>query len=200
MDNTFKRMELGFLLNNGSRYMSSLNVLALDYLIALYPMTVTVVVFVILELHNHGFKPVMVICRPFQRVFARFRKDRNLRTSLIDAFVTFFVLSTTKLLFVSLNFLVYSNLYTPHGEIVGTRLYEDASIEYFGPHHTLFGLLALMVIFLLIFLPVCLLVFYEFRCCQRCLIKTRLKSHVIMDLMHSNQYYKDGSDGSVDCR
>ena len=179
----------------------TLKVLALDYLIAVYPMTVTVVAFVILELHNRGFKPVMCICRPFYRVFARFRKDWNLRTSLIDAFVTFFVLSTTKLLFVSVNLLVYSNLYTPHGEIVGTCLYEDASVEYFGPKHTPFGALAVMVIFFLMILPVCLLVFYESKCFQRCLIKTRLKNRVLEDLVYSfNQYYKDGSDGSMDCR
>ena len=179
----------------------TLKVLALDYLIAVYPMAVTVVAFIILELHNRGFKPVMFICRPFYRVFARFRKDWNLRTSLIDAFVTFFFLSITKLLFVSVTFLVHSHLYTPHGEIVSTRLYEDASMEYFGPTHAPFGALAVMVIFFFMILPVCLLVFYESKCFQRCLVKARLKNSVLEDLVQSfNQYYKDGSGGSMDCR
>ena len=164
-------------------------------------MTVTVIAFSILELHNRGFKPIMIICRPFYQFFARFRKDLNLRTSLIDAFVTFFVLSTTKLHFVSFNLLIYLYLYTPNGNTVGICLYEDPSIEFFGQTHTPYGVLAVVVLAFLIFLPVCLLLFYKMTCCQKCLAKTRLKGSVLEDLIHRfNQYYKDGSDGSVDCR
>ena len=39
--------------------------LALDYLIAVYPMIATVVPFFKLQLHYHGFAPVLLICRPF---------------------------------------------------------------------------------------------------------------------------------------
>ena len=75
---------------------NSLQLLALDYLIAVYPMIVTVVAFFILQLHYHGFGPVLLICRPFQRMFARFRQGWNLHTSLIDAFITFLYLIHNK--------------------------------------------------------------------------------------------------------
>ena len=180
---------------------SSLQVLALDYLIAVYPMAITVTAFVILELHDRGCKPVLFICRPFHRVFAWFRKEWSLRTTLIDAFITFFVLSITKLLYVSMNFLRYVYLYTPNGQAVHTRLYDDASIEFFGSTHYLYGILGIMVILFFIILPIFLLVFYGTNCCQRCLQRTKLKSRVLEDFMYTfNQYYKDGNNGTIDCR
>ena len=104
---------------------NSLQVLALDYLIAVYPMIVTVVAFFILQLHYHGFGPVLLICRPFQRMFARFRQGWNLHTSLIDAFITFYVLSTTKILHVSISILSSVQLHDAKGNNLGYYWYED---------------------------------------------------------------------------
>ena len=180
---------------------TSLQVLALDYLIAIYPMAVTVIAFILFGLHNCGFKPIMVLFKPFHRIFARFRQEWNLRTSLIDAFITFFLLSTTKLFCVSVNFLVSVALYAPNGQITDIRLYEDANIEYFGAVHYPYGILALLVSFLLILLPIALLLFYNTTCCQRCLVKTKLKSYLLQEFMDAfNRYYKDGSNGTIDCR
>ena len=180
---------------------NSLQVLALDYMIAVYPMVVTVVAFTILELHNRGFKPVMCMLRPFYSVFARFRKEWNVRTSLIDAFVTFFILSTTKLFHVSVSLVLGVILHTSNGKAVDLHLYVDATIEYFGPTHRPYAILAIFVTFFLLVMPVCLLLSFQFTCCQRCLTRARLKGYVMDEIMFTfNQYYKDGTEGSMDCR
>ena len=180
---------------------NSLQVLALDYMIAVYPMIVTVIAFTILELHNCGFKPVMCILRPFYYVFARFRKEWNLRTTLIDAFVTFFILSTTKLLHVSVSLLLCVILHRSNGKAVDLHLYVDATIEYFGPTHRPCAILAIFVTFFLLVMPVCLLLSFQFTCCQKCLTRARLKGYVLDEIMYTfNQYYKDGTEGSMDCR
>ena len=181
--------------------LNSLQILALDYLIAIYPMIVTVIAFLVLELHNRGFGPVLFVCRPFHRAFANFRRGWNLHTSLIDAFITFFVLSTTKLLHVSVSLLLSVTLHDAEANTFHHYWLEDASIQFFGPLHRPYAILALCVITSLIVLPVSLLVGYQFSCCQTCLRKTRLKGRVLEDFMHSfNQYYKDGSGGTRDCR
>ena len=181
--------------------LSPLQVMALDYLIAVYPMVVTVTAFVVLELHNRGFAPVLFMCRPFHRAFANFRQSWNLRTSLIDAFVTFFILSTTKLLHVSVSILLNITIYDAKGNNLGHYLIEDASIEFFRHQHRPYAILAVSVVLFLIILPIVLLVCYQFAFCQVCLTKCRLKSHVMENYMHTfNQYYKNGSGGTRDCR
>lgn len=181
--------------------LSSLSILALDYFIAVYPMIVTVIAFLVLKLHDRGFRPIFYLCRPFHRIFANFRQGWNLRTSLIDAFVTFFILSTTKLLHVSVSVLLNVQVFDAQGKSHGYFWLEEPSIAYFGPEHRKYGILAIFVIFFLIFLPVCLLVGYQFAFIRAILTKTRIMGPVLEEFMHSfNQYYKDGSDGTRDCR
>ena len=177
---------------------NSLQLLTLDYLIAVYPMIVTVVAFFILQLHYHGYDVVLLICRPFQRMFARFRQGWNLHTSLIDAFITFYFLSTTKILHVSISILLSVQLRDAEGSNLG---YEDASIKFFSSIHKPYAILAISVLLLFIILPISLLVGYQFSCCQICLSKTRIKGRVLEEFMYSfNKYYKDGSDETRDCR
>ena len=180
---------------------TALENLALDYLIAVYPMVVTAIAFSILQMHYYGFGPVVVICRPFQRLFANFRKSWNLQTTLIDAFITFFILSTTKTLYVSVDILLTAQLYDAEGKSLGQYWYENATIRAFNSEHKPYAVLAISAITFLIVLPIALLVGYQFSFCQVCLTKTRLKGQVLEDFMHSfNRYYKDGSGGTRDCR
>ena len=182
-------------------HIPSLLAMGLDYLIAVYPMIVTIIAFVVLQLHDRGFKPVLYLWRPFHLFFARFRREWDLDTTLIDAFITFFILSTTKLLHVSVSFLLTTTVYTADGKTVGLYLYEDINTKFFSLRHLPYGLLAIFIMILLIFLPICLLIFYQFTCCQRCLTVTKLKGHLLDKVMYSfNQYYRDGRDGSMDCR
>ena len=182
-------------------HLTTLQVLVLDYAVAVYPMVVTVIAFIILELHNRGCRPVMFMYRPFHYFFARFRREWNLHTSLIDAFITFFILSTTKLVHVSFSILFNVTLYRPDGVVAGHYLYEDASVPYFGSEHRPYAILAILVLTLLLLLPICLLVCYPFAYCQRCRIRFKLNCSLLDEFMHNfNQYYKDGSDGTMDCR
>ena len=178
-----------------------LQLLTLDYLIALYPMIVTAVCFMILQLHYRGFGPVYLICRPFQRAFVNFRRGWNLQTTLIDSFVTFFILSTTKLVHVSVSFLMGVQLHDAEGRDLGRYWYEDASIKLFSSEHIPYAMLALTVIVFLIALPIALLVCYQFTFCQVCLTKAGVKGQVLEEFMQSfNRYYKDGSGGTWDTR
>ena len=180
---------------------NTLEVLALDYLIAVYPMLLMVIAYSLVELHGYGFRLVLYIWRPFHYFFARFRRKWDLRTSIIDTFVTFFILSTTRLLNVSFRLLMATELSTADGKSLGLYLYENASIKYFGLQHLPYGLLALAVVTLFIILPTCLLILYPVACCRKCLKRSKLKGRVLDEFVYAfHQYYKDGSDGSMDCR
>ena len=180
---------------------NTLEVLALDYLIAVYPMLLMVIAYSLVELHGHGVRPVLYMWRPFHYFFARFRREWDVHTSIIDAFVTFFLLSTTKLFNVSSQLLMPTELFTAYGDSLGLYLYDNASIKYFGPKHLPYGLLALAIMTVFIILPTCLLILYPLACCRKCLKWSKLKGRALDEFVYAfHQYYKDGSDGSMDCR
>ena len=179
-------------------HLTTLEVLALDYLIAVYPMLLMVIAYILVELHGHGFRPVLYMWRPFHYFFVRFRRKWDVQTSIVDTFVTFFILSTTKLFSVSFNLLIPTSLYDVNGNCIGVYLYYNPNLEYMKGKHLPYALLALTVLGLFIVLPLILLVFSSFRCVRNF---GQCRVRILKEFLHAfQQYYKDGTNGTADCR
>ena len=177
-----------------------LHTLALDYLVALYPMLLIGVGYIIVKLHGYGFRPFLYIWWPFHRFFARFRRHWGIQTSIMDAFVTFFILSTTKLFSVSFDMLVGTQIFTPDGNY-SWYLYYDPSIKYFGSKHLPWVITAIVVLIVFITFPVSLLLCYQVKAFHKCLTVCRIRGSTMDQYVNSfQQYYKDGSNGTWDCR
>ena len=178
-----------------------LHILALDYLIAIYPMLLMAVAYTIVELHASGFRSLLYMWKPFHHFFARFRRQWGIQTTIMDAFVTFFFLSTTKLLSVSCHLLIGTHVFTSSGAPYSWNLYDDPSIEYFGREHLPFALLAISILTVFIVFPTSLLLFYQCEACSKCLKKSKIKGKMLDGFVSSFQkYYKDGTKGTRDCR
>ena len=67
--------------------------LALRYVTAFYPLVVVVFVYVCIRLHARNFRLVVYCWKPFLKSFLRFRRSVDPKTSVIDAFATFILLS-----------------------------------------------------------------------------------------------------------
>ena len=180
----------------------TLQVLALDYSIAFYPLALIVVTYVLIELHAHNFRVIVWTWRPFHRCFARFRQQWDIKTSIVDAFATFLLLSNIKLLSVSFDLLTPTSVYNINGSVVGIYLYYDASIEYFGTKkHLPYAIVAVFVVLIFIIFPILLLLLYPMRWFQRCLGLCRVKWHALPIFIDAFQgCYKDGTNGTRDCR
>ena len=138
--------------------------------------------------------------KPFHRCFARFRQQWDIKTSIIDAFATFLLLSNIKLLSVSFDLLTPTLVYNMNNTVVGIFLYYDASVEYFGKKHLPYAILALFVILIFIISPI-LLLLYPLRCFQRCLSCFGVRWHALPIFIDAFQgCYKDGTNGTRDCR
>ena len=178
-----------------------LHILVLDYLIAIYPMLLMAVAYTIVELYGFGFRPLLYMWKPFHYFFARFRRQWGIQTTIMDAFVTFFFLSTTKLLSVSCDLLIGTRLFTNDGKLYSWNLYYDSSIEYFGREHLPYALLAIGILTVFIAFPTSLLLFYQCKVFRICLRKCQIKGTILDKFIHIFQkYYKDGSNGTWDCR
>ena len=124
----------------------------------------------------------------------------------MDAFVTFFILSTTKLFTVSYDLLVGTRLYTPVSKekyrSLGLHLYYDPNIKYFDTeHHLPLAIMAIAVLTVFIIIPLCPLLCYQCKWFQKCLTRCHLRGRTLDEFVNTfQQYYKDGSNGEWDCR
>ena len=181
--------------------MSTLQVLALDYIIAAYPLLLTVITYSLVELHNRNCKLVVCLWKPFRICFARFQRQWNIQTSLIQAFASFLLLSYVKFLSVSFDFLVPVHIYNVQGKSLEPYLYIDGTVEYFGKQHLPYAILAIVVLSIFIILPLLLLCLYPCLCFQKILNACNLRCqalHIFMDAFQG--CYKNGTDGARDCR
>ena len=148
---------------------NTLQTLALDYAIAFYPLILLIVAYVLIQAHTCNFRVITIMCRPFHKSVKHFRSQLNVRTSIVEAFATFLLLSYVKLLSVSSDLLVPTHVYNVNGSSLGLYLYYDATIEYFGEEHLPYAVLAVFVLLVFILFPLFLLLLYPMRCFQRCL-------------------------------
>ena len=182
--------------------MTTLQVLVLDYAIAVYPLLLIIITYFFVKLHDHNFRLIVWLWKPFHRCFVCFRREWNIKNSLIDAFCTFLLLSYFKFLSVSFDLLVRVSVFNVHGETSKKHyLFFDGSVEYFGPEHLPFGILALAVFLVFNLLPLVLLCLYPCQCFQRCLNFCRVRCQTLHIFMDSFQgCYKNGTNSTCDCR
>ena len=85
--------------------------LALDYVVAVYPLLLVIISYLLIVLHDKNFRIVSILWRPFHALFSLFRRNWDVRNSVIDAFATSFFLSNVKLLSASFDLLVPTPVY-----------------------------------------------------------------------------------------
>ena len=181
--------------------LNTMHTIALDYLVAVYPLFLLVCVYVLLTAHGRGCRLVVWLWRPFLWCTTRLRQSWNIRHSIIDAFATFLLLSYIKLLNTSCNLLMYTSIYNDRGSLVGYFLFYDATIKFMGPQHKPFAILAILVLLVGILFPLLLLLLYPMQWFQKCLNKCHLNSPGLQIFMECFQgYYRDRTDRGWECR
>ena len=178
---------------------STLTVISLDYLIAAYPYVIIFLTYVLVVLHGRGCKLLVFLWRPFNRFFARFRENLDIRTSLVDAFGTFFSLSYVKFLSTTVDLMAPTTTMGVDGHRLPTRVYYDGQLKYMKGIHIYYVMVAMTVFTIFNVLPIFFQLLYPRRFFQRCLppsVKQML--HPFMDTLFG--LYRDGTNGGVDCR
>ena len=196
----FRSMKLGICLGT-----DTLQTLSLDFIVGVYPLLLIVVSYVLIELYDRNFRPVVIMWKPFRRLFSLFKENRDLRTSIIDSFATTFLLANIKFQSVSFDLLIpikAYHLYDTGNWTYSYRLFYDATVPYFGSRHLPYAITAVIVTILCTLLPVLLLILYPFRCFQKFLNLLPVRwyiLHTFVDSFYGS--YKDGTQpGTRDCR
>ena len=183
-----------------SPHITSLQSAAIEGSIGLYPLVLLCVLYSVVKLHDRGSRVFVMLWKPFHILLSRFRQKLNLKSSLIDTFATFILLSYIKISITAFYILTPTQLWSPDGSYEWV-VYFDPSIVYFGPSHIAYAIITLILSFMILVVPVILLFLYPYRWFQRCLNRFHLRSLALNTFVDAFQgCYKDGTDGTRDCR
>ena len=182
--------------------------LTLQLVIAVYPLLLTIFTYTLIELHARDVKIVVYLWKPFHKCFVHCRREGNIQTTIVDAFATIFQLSYVKILIACTDFIAFTNLYNVSGDFVCSAYPYLSASKCFHPNDptTLATtILIFLVILPLMVLPVILMLLYPMRCFRKflgklccCRGRTHLMLQTVMECFHG--YYKDGTNGTRDCR
>ena len=179
---------------------NTLQVMALDYLIAVYPLLLIGLSYLLVMLYDHNVGLVVCLCKPFVTLFIKFRRQWNIRSSLVDAFATFLLLSYVKILSVSVDLLLPIPLYDQTGSTLSQLyLFNQGDVAYFSNQHLPYACLAIFFLFTFTLLPMLLLFLYPCSWFQVCLNHTGYSCqslHIFMDSFQG--HYKNGTNGTRD--
>ena len=177
------------------------SVLLLDYVMRLYPLMLVVVTYICVEAHARNFKPIVLMWKPFGKIFSKLGKSWDLRHSILNVFVTFMVLLYVKLGAIAVSSLQYVRLYTPSEKLLPSLyFYYKPSLEYFHDDHLPAAVVAIFFLLLLLIPPV-VLIQYPIKWFQRLLESLRLNRQGLRTFVEIFQgHFKDGTEGTRDWR
>ena len=183
-------------------HVSTLEAFALEACVAVYPLILICFSYFLIELYDQNVRLLVFIWRPFRFIFRQFRENWDIRTSVIDSFSTFFLLSYVKILSVCTDLMASTPVHELHSNKTYYRLYYDANIKFGDKYHIPFLALSLVLFLLFIVIPTLVLMLYPFRLFQKCLSYFSIQWHFLHAFVDSFQgCYKDGTDeGTYDLR
>ena len=182
----------------------TINVLLLDYLVAIYPLLLTALVFLLIELYDRKYRLIVCLSSPIVKIASIRRGRWSPRETILNTCITLILLSYSKLLFVSMNLILPVVSYDCNGDIINnsTALLFDPSIRFLHPEHIPYMVLAMFVIAIFVVLPPLVLLLYPTKLFRCALTLVRFKRwdvlHMVMDVFQG--WYKDGTENSLDYR
>ena len=102
----FRSFDLGICLGT-----ATLPTLSLDIVVGIYPLLLMILSYVMIHLYDRNFLPLIILWRPFKTAFGLFHRNWDIKTSVIDSYATFFLLSNVKLLSACFDLLVPTYVY-----------------------------------------------------------------------------------------
>ena len=186
-----------------SSTMTTIQALSLEYIVAFYPLFLTVLFYVCIQLHARDCKPLVYLWKLFQKCCVCMSQKWSPSETLVHTFAAFLLLSYSKILFVSFSLLQSQGYARDNsGENVGPLSnYYNATVPYFSTEHLPFALLAILTSATFIVLPVLILLLYPTRVFQRCVGCCSTRWHALDAFVDAFQgCYKNGTNGTPDWR
>ena len=193
----------GFCLEDDLR---TLEIIALKYLIAFLPLLLIIICCILIELHGRNCRCIRFTWYPFRSCLKKIYKNRKPKTSIIDAFAAFLLLSYSKVMYVSFSLIASTTLHSATGDWKRQHVfYFDASQQMFSGKYAVLSVTATVIFALFVALLPLFLILYPLRCFQRIIDKFPfgIALRTFAEAFNGDfrdGTYKDGSKGDNDCR
>lgn len=171
--------------------------LSLDGIIAIYPMILLTIMYILITLYQRNCKIIVFIWKPFRVCFTRCRQIWEIRNSIVDTFAAFIILSYSKVLILIFDVTIPIALHEASGD-KRYRAYYDASIQFLDKIHFIYILALFIMLLLFNALPVIILCLYPTKCGRRCCVRHGIIMQIFSDVFQG--YFKDGTEGTYDLR
>ena len=183
-----------------------INSLLFDYILAIYPLILTVFMYLIIELHDREYQIITCLSYPVRKIYKFFsHKNWNPKITVLDTAATFLLLSYSKFLYTSINLLFAVQSYNENGTSSSQGsavLLYDPTVTFFHSEHIPYVVIALSVILVFIVLPPMLLLLYPTKIFRKflncCGFQRWDLLQLIMDIFQG--WYKDGEEETRDYR
>ena len=187
--------------------LGTLEVLALKYLNAFLPILLIFLCYILIKLYDCNCRAIRFMWYPFRKCLKKIYKNREPKTSIINVFATFLLLSYSKILYVSFSLFAYVSVRDAHTNdiINGPVFYFDASVSIFHGKYAILSITALISFALFVTLPPLFLMFYPLRFAQKVIDRLPLKIILRTFAEAFNGDFRDGTRktgtrGGKDCR
>ena len=181
-----------------------IHLVLLKYISAFYPLCLIGLTWVCIELHSRNCQLFVWIWSKLNRFCITKHAKSDNKTTVIDVFSTFLLLSYTKILAIFIATIEPDYILSVHGHHTQRVLHVDPSIEWFGVHNLPIVIISLFLFLVLILPPTLILAFYPTKRFRYLLLKcsysgrTKAALNIFVEKFHS--CYKDGLDGGRDMR
>ena len=185
--------------------LNNLDVVSLQLISVFYPISLTVIAWIVVHLYEINFRPFVWLWRPFRRGLSHFSVTSNPKRAVVNLFTMFLLLSYTKVLFVIANLTNTTgkmDLDPLNGDLkCHYVLFFEPGMKYFGPQHARYVALCFILVFVFILPPPLILLLYPTNCFQSALNKFCPKSRTIRMFAHAcHGCFKNGMNNTRDCR
>ena len=181
-----------------------IDILLFDFIVAIYPLFLTLFIFLCIKLYDKRNSLVVILAIPLNRCLKCVNAHWDPTTTILKTFTTFFMLSFSKMFFISLKLTSPVQAYNSKGEIISnsTVLLYDPAIKPFHSEHIPYAVLAIVILVAFNLLPTMILLLYPTRCFRKCMDFCKFRRwyilHHIMDMFQGP--FKDGTEGTRDYR
>ena len=186
-------------------HLTTLDVIVLKYINAFLPLILIIICYVLIELHGRNYRSIRFIWRPFRTCLKKIYKNQEPKTSIINAFATFLLLSYSKIMYVSFSLFSPSFLQNASGETVKVVFYFDGSQPMFNGKNIALCTFAIVIFVLTVVSLPLILLLYPQKCFQRIIdrlpFKIALRTFAeVFNGDFRDGTFQDGRGGDSDCR
>ena len=184
-----------------SHTMDTIEVVGFQYVIAIYPLCILLLIYIWISFYENGFRSVHYITRPIHQLLARMWQALEIRPSFVDSCAVIFIVTFTKFALTSLKLLHYTTWYSLDGSQHGNVFYYDGSLDYFHKKHLGFGIMAILFLLFFAACPIIYFLLYPCMWFQKLLDKCKFKHDglvAITDTFMGN--FRDRTMSSFDYR